>query len=267
MNRRGFLGAAVASVGLAGCNLTLRDGIYNACAGPLPAALRNDPLIDAAWQGLVPSRVVDSHFHLVGIGDTTGDVWIHPEMTNPGTRTLLQRHFYFNAACVGERTPADEAVVARLVEQCREMRRAFARCCSHSTGRATSAGRPIASARPFASPTTTPPAWPRAIRIIFQWAASIHPFDPTAVARLDHAAARGARAIKWLPSAQHIDPADPRCDAFYARLRFAEAAAHYARRRRAGGEQPSGGLRQSAAPAPAARCRRARGGCALCIAR
>ena len=29
---------------------------------------------------------------------------------------------------------------------------------------------------------------------------------------------QGARAIKWLPSAQNIDPASPRCDAFYAKL-------------------------------------------------
>jgi mannonate dehydratase len=52
----------------------------------------------------------------------------------------------------------------------------------------------------------------------FQWVASIHPYDPRALERLDVAALRGARAIKWLPSAQNIDPADPRCDRFYARL-------------------------------------------------
>jgi predicted TIM-barrel fold metal-dependent hydrolase len=48
--------------------------------------------------------------------------------------------------------------------------------------------------------------------------ASIHPYDPRALQRLESAAARGVRAIKWLPSAQNIDPADARCDAFYARL-------------------------------------------------
>ena len=52
----------------------------------------------------------------------------------------------------------------------------------------------------------------------FTWAASIHPYDPSALDRLDAAAARGARAIKWLPSAQGIDPADARCDRFYAKL-------------------------------------------------
>ena len=52
----------------------------------------------------------------------------------------------------------------------------------------------------------------------FVWAASIHPYDPAALDRLDAAAARGARAVKWLPTAQGIDPASARCDRFYARL-------------------------------------------------
>ena len=52
----------------------------------------------------------------------------------------------------------------------------------------------------------------------FEWVASIHPYDPRALDRLDAAVARGARAIKWLPTAQNIDPASPRCDRFYARL-------------------------------------------------
>jgi predicted TIM-barrel fold metal-dependent hydrolase len=38
------------------------------------------------------------------------------------------------------------------------------------------------------------------------------------VDRLEAAVAGGARAIKWLPSAQAIDPASPRCDRFYSKL-------------------------------------------------
>jgi mannonate dehydratase len=52
----------------------------------------------------------------------------------------------------------------------------------------------------------------------FVWAASIHPYRADAVAELDWAVERGAVAMKWLPSAQNIDPADARCDAFYEAL-------------------------------------------------
>jgi mannonate dehydratase len=52
----------------------------------------------------------------------------------------------------------------------------------------------------------------------FEWAASVHPYAKDALPRLDWAAANGARAVKWLPSAQGIDPASSRCDAFYRHL-------------------------------------------------
>jgi mannonate dehydratase len=52
----------------------------------------------------------------------------------------------------------------------------------------------------------------------FEWVASIHPYRGDAVEALALAAKDGARAVKWLPAAMGIDPASPRCDAFYAAL-------------------------------------------------
>jgi mannonate dehydratase len=48
--------------------------------------------------------------------------------------------------------------------------------------------------------------------------ASVHPYREDALEELERVAARGAVAIKWLPNAQRIDPASPRCDAFYERM-------------------------------------------------
>jgi len=50
--------------------------------------------------------------------------------------------------------------------------------------------------------------------------ASIHPYRKDAIARLDHAVANGAVAIKWLPNAMGIDPFSERCDEFYERLTY-----------------------------------------------
>jgi uncharacterized protein len=69
--------------------------------------------------------------------------------------------------------------------------------------------------------------------------ASIHPYAEDALARLDRAAAAGARAVKWLPSAMNIDPRAARCRPFYDRL--AALGSHLTAR----------------APAAAARSRRA----------
>ena len=52
-----------------------------------------------------------------------------------------------------------------------------------------------------------------------RFGASINPYRSDAVERLERAAESGAVLLKWLPSIQHIDPADQRLTAFYYRLR------------------------------------------------
>jgi hypothetical protein len=50
------------------------------------------------------------------------------------------------------------------------------------------------------------------------WGASINPYRPDALARLEWARAHGAVLVKWLPSVQHIDPADERLIPFYKKM-------------------------------------------------
>lgn len=49
--------------------------------------------------------------------------------------------------------------------------------------------------------------------------ASVHPYRSDALDELERVIANGACLIKWLPSAQNIDPAHPKCRAFYEILR------------------------------------------------
>ena len=46
----------------------------------------------------------------------------------------------------------------------------------------------------------------------------MHPYRKDAIQELERAHGLDARAVKWIPSAQGIDPVSPRCDAFYAAL-------------------------------------------------
>jgi hypothetical protein len=50
------------------------------------------------------------------------------------------------------------------------------------------------------------------------WGASVNPYRPDALARLEWARAHGAVLVKWLPSIQQIDPADPRLIPFYQKM-------------------------------------------------
>ena len=51
-----------------------------------------------------------------------------------------------------------------------------------------------------------------------RWGASVNPYRPDALARLEWARAHGAVLVKWLPSVQHIDPADERLIPFYRKM-------------------------------------------------
>ena len=44
----------------------------------------------------------------------------------------------------------------------------------------------------------------------FEWIASVHPYRRDAVAALGQAVRNGARAVKWLPAAQGMDPDEAR---------------------------------------------------------
>jgi hypothetical protein len=50
------------------------------------------------------------------------------------------------------------------------------------------------------------------------WGASVNPYRTDALARLEWARAHGAVLVKWLPSVQHIDPADVRLIPFYKKM-------------------------------------------------
>jgi len=213
-------GSAAAGALLTGCDLSLRDGVFNDCLAELPQELRDHPLVTAAWNGLDPNKVWDTHCHVFGNGDSGSGLWFNPRMEQIW-RPLgyMQREFYINASCTDDSPGrADRTFVERLLAQCRGMAPGFHVLLFAFDWARDDAGAPLESHSTFHVPDDYAASLASSHPEHFQWVASIHPYDPQALERLDAAAMRGARGIKWLPSAQNIDPADPRCDPFYARL-------------------------------------------------
>ena len=221
MQRRAFLGAgAAAGLLLSGCDLSLRDGVLNKCIAELPPELRNDARLRQAWQGLDAAKVWDTHVHVFGDGDSGSGLWFNPRMSNLwNPQEYLRRKIYINASCIDDRPGhIDLSFGANLLAQCRGMQPGFKAMLFAFDWARDEAGEPMrdmstyyASDEYMATKVAEHPAH-------FEWVASIHPYDPKALDRLDAAVARGARAIKWLPTAQNIDPASPRLDRYYAKL-------------------------------------------------
>jgi uncharacterized protein len=180
--------------------------------------------VQAAWQGLDPAQVWDSHTHLIGSGDSGSGVYVNPRMEslmNPGQ--YARRLFFLNAGCAHEtKHSVDRAYVERmhnLVDGMNDGRKGFKMVLYAFERVHDERGAPDMETTPFHIPDTYARDTARKHPEYFEWAASIHPYAKDAVERIRTAKAEGARGVKWLPSSMGIDPASPRCDAFYEELR------------------------------------------------
>ncbi|MBK7641686.1 MAG: amidohydrolase family protein [Planctomycetes bacterium] len=169
-----------------------------------------------AFEGLDPARILDYHVHLAGLGsddsgcgvDSRVFSWLHP-------RKRVQFLFYLDAAGVKDRAHADREMVRRLVELARNSPVPL-RCALLAFDQAhTEAGEPDVER----SELYVPNEWTARIAAeepeLFVQAISVHPYRNDALEELERWAARGVRIVKWLPNSMNIDPADPRCEAFY----------------------------------------------------
>jgi hypothetical protein len=180
--------------------------------------------VKAAWEGLDPAQVWDSHSHLVGSGDSPGSgVYVNPRMESvlhPGQ--YARRLFFLNAGCAHEaKGSVDEAYVERMHNLVDGMQNGFRMVLFAFERVHDERGAPDMDVTPFHVPDSYARDVARKHPEYFEWAASIHPYARDCVERVAKAGAEGARAVKWLPSAMGIDPASPRCDAFYEAMRKA----------------------------------------------
>jgi len=220
--RRFFKAALLAAAGISGAMAVhaRRPFLVNPCLDPASMALSQNPWLIRVWQGLDPAQVWDCHVHLTGIGDSPHGLYVGKKYQSLLHPVLYsQRMFYMNAGCVSsEPGSVDEKYVHRLALLMRNMPAGvkamlFAFHWYHGDD-----GKPNKNVTTFYVPDSYARQMAEEHPEIFEWVASIHPYRDDAVDRLEAAVAQGARAVKWLPAAQNIDPASKRCDAFFAAL-------------------------------------------------
>ncbi len=191
--------------------------LTNPCRGALPAELRRHPLLQAALDGIDPTRLVDTHAHLLGTGDSGSGCTVDPRMQQWWHPIeSLRRRVILGAACV----PRDaESIDRRYVQNLLALAEEFppgARWWLYAFDSAhDDAGRPQPAWTTFHVPDRYAAAIAAAHPARFQWVASVHPYRADALQALSTAFAGGAVALKWLPSAMNIDLADARCKPFY----------------------------------------------------
>ena len=222
MKRRSLLlGAGAALAGGLAWRFWPEQGFWNPCRAELPRRLANHELVQQAWEGIDASQVWDAHAHLVGTGDSGSGVYVNPQMEsvlNPGQ--YARRLFFLNAGCAHDAPGSvDRAYVERMRNLVDGLRPGVKLLLFAFERSYDEQGQPDLERTSFHVPDGYARDTARAHRAYFEWVASIHPYRRDGVEQLEKAKREGARAVKWLPAAMGIDPASPRCDGFYAKLK------------------------------------------------
>jgi uncharacterized protein len=221
ISRRSFLTlASLAGVaGFAAWRAWPEQGVFNPCLGPLPDELARHPLVREAWDDLDPSRVWDAHMHLFGDGGNATEAWF-----NDGSGSwrwplaAVQRNFFLNATCLEANDQRDAAYVARLDALSHPFPVGFKMLLLALDAFHDQSGTMQREQTHFYVANDYCGRVARALPQRFEWAASVHPYRADAIAELKRVRGLGARAVKWIPAAQGIDPAAPRCDRYYETL-------------------------------------------------
>ncbi len=204
MDRRHFLYlAGLSSLSVMGFRFWPDEGIWNPCPYvAMPEFLRQHELLDAAWEGLTPDLVWDSHAHLIGLGDSDSGIWVNPNM-----RSLLhpiqfiQFQFYLNASCADVGESIDEAYVDRLVRLHHDFKPGFRIMLLAFDYHHDENGRVDKDYSPFYVPNEYAAQIVEQHPDSFEWMASIHPYREDCIEALLWAVNHGARGVKWLPGA------------------------------------------------------------------
>lgn len=219
VTRRRFLAMTAASLAVGGTAYPLAVITPPARLDDLKLSDAALALIREAWKGLDPAKVLDVHCHVVGLGVGGTGCFIHPDsLSYLSPLRKLKTRFYKGAAGVYDDARADALFVERLVDlvghQSPRVRVVLLPFEKHHL--------PDGSVDLLQTEFHTPNDYVLSLAAkypdLFVPACSVHPYRADALDELTRCRERGARLCKWLPNAMGMDPADPKCDAFYERL-------------------------------------------------
>lgn len=177
-------------------------------------------LVKRAFDDIDSEKLVDHHVHVAGLGVGGTNTFVNAKMRtwrHPFHR--LKFKVYMSSAGAGDEAKADGQVVNRLVRLVDHIR-------GHGKHRLLAFDKHY---RRDGSVNLEKTEFYVPNEYVFELAErhpelfipniSVNPYRPDAIAELEKWAKRGARVVKWLPNAMGIDPSDPKCDAFYQKMK------------------------------------------------
>jgi len=177
-------------------------------------------LLKRAWDDIDPSRLVDYHTHVAGIGTDDTNTFVNARML-PWAHPFHRVKFaiYLTALGVKSEKHTDSKLAARIVDLVQHTP-------FHGKHRLLAFDKhynPDGSVNLAKTEFYVPNEYvfdlTNRFSDLFLPTMSVHPFRADALAEMEKWASRGCRILKWLPNAMGINPSDPRCDRFYQRMK------------------------------------------------
>jgi hypothetical protein len=181
--------------------LVLREVFFS---GPyLPLAKPHDGLI------------LDMHCHVAGIGAGGSGCFVSRKLRNNFRFNIYMKAFGVTLAEVEKQ--GDQLLVEHLAKGIEESKRVGAAIVLAMDGVVDANGRLDLSQTEFYIPNEFVAAETVKHPKLY-FGASVNPHRPDALERLQWVRDNGALLVKWLPSIQFIDPADPALEPFYRKM-------------------------------------------------
>jgi predicted TIM-barrel fold metal-dependent hydrolase len=224
MNKTLILSIALVSMMLNSCGFIYDKfgGDFDGEPQELKAKLtpKAKELIEAAFEGIDPDKLLDFHTHIVGLGANGNGTYVNPEMMSwLHPYQHLQFLIYISASGIKNLENADSEYVSRLANLIdnipnhgRHMILAFDKFYDTD-------GKEDMEQTHFHVSNNYVFQVAKERPDIFIPMISVHPYQKGALEILEKWHKQGARFVKWLPNSMGIDPADKRNDPFYKKMR------------------------------------------------
>ena len=183
------------------------------------AADATKKLIDQAFDGIDPARLVDFHTHVIAIGTSVKDAFINSKMRSGINLERFKFLIYASAADVKNIDNADQEYLTRLVRLARSTKRQGKYRILAFDKHYKPDGTVDLTKTTMYVPNDYVVELARQYADVFLPVISLHPYRPDAIDELDRWGKAGVKYIKWLPNAMGMDPANKAIEPFYRKMK------------------------------------------------
>jgi len=214
-----FLGL-VGILFLSGCLIDRLGGAFSKTPEELErdATVETKRLVDRAYDGIDPARLIDYHTHILAVGTSARDAFVNPKMRSGVNLERLKFRIYTSAAGIRNIDRADQEYVERLVRLTRGNKHPGKYRILAFDKHYNANGTVNLDKTNMYLPNRYVVELARMHPDIFLPVISVHPYRPDAIEELEKWGKEGMKYIKWLPNAMGIDPANPAIEPFYKKM-------------------------------------------------